>query len=217
MPQPKLLFKTAVPSVEDGYLVWRGEDGFRHGHGPQKCPFGRHADVLWARESWRLCEPYPESGYLDEDKKLPEVDPRSSETLFGFWKRRIEYRVDSKDGYPPAKWRSAALMPRWASRFGMTVLQVRVEQLQDISDTGALAEGVLKEELGWDPDNFHPPHSYGYVSDVYPFPQGRIYVTPKEAFQERWDASYAKPHHGDPFPWASNPWVYVVEFEKVAT
>ena len=78
-----------------------------------------------------------------------------------------------------------------------------------------MAEGsVRKEDLfpdgDYDPDNFHPPGSYGYVSGLHEFPKGMIWPTPQQAFQELRDSINAKRA-----PWDSNPWVCVVEFRRV--
>lgn len=41
-------------------------------------------------------------------------------------------------------WRSARHMPRWASRTTLTVTEVRVERLQDLSEADAEAEGLWR-------------------------------------------------------------------------
>lgn len=75
---------------------------------------------------------------------------------------------------------AAHCMPRWASRLTLRVTGLRVEQLQDITEDDAKAEGV-------DP-----------VADSY--------VT---GFCHKWHEI------NGPDSWAANPWVWVVEFERV--
>jgi hypothetical protein len=81
-------------------------------------------------------------------------------------------------------------MPRWASRIALEITNVRVERLQDISEEDAQAEGVPKSIT-----------QYGLTID---------YENYREPFIELWDKINGKKH-----PWASNPWVWVVEFRKI--
>jgi hypothetical protein len=94
------------------------------------------------------------------------------------------------------------------------VTDIRVERVQEINQAAAISEGIQREDVcpgGFDPDGFHPPGAYGYVSGLHPFPEGRIYVTAAEAFAERWDSINARRGFG----WDSNPWVWVVSFAKL--
>ncbi|WP_289241232.1 hypothetical protein [Delftia sp.] len=84
----------------------------------------------------------------------------------------------------PGKLRPGIHMPRWASRIALDIKAVRVERLQDISEADALAEGV--------------PHSLN-------LPGGRF---ARENFEHLWWTI-----NGDG-SWDSNPWVWVVEFER---
>jgi hypothetical protein len=78
-------------------------------------------------------------------------------------------------------------MPRWASRLVLQILDVRVQHLQDISIDDILAEGI--PPLACDQD----------ASELY------------EAWADLWDDSNAKRGYS----WDSNPWVWVIEFEKL--
>jgi len=102
----------------------------------------------------------------------------------------IFYRADSANDNAGCIWRSPIHMPRWASRITLEITGVRVEQLQDISDEDALAEGV----------NVHP--------DFHGKARDSIY-SPIQAFRDLWESI-----HG-PGAWEANPWVWVVEFQRV--
>lgn len=83
------------------------------------------------------------------------------------------------------RWRPSIHMPRWASRLSLLIKSVRVERLQEISEADAIAEGLS--------------------------PTVGEYTGPaRSEFAALWDSINAKSH-----PWASNPWVWVVEFERV--
>lgn len=77
-------------------------------------------------------------------------------------------------------------MPRWASRITLEITNVRVERLQEISEEDAKAEGCS------------PMYGPGSSSkDAY-----------RPAFQVLWDYI-----NGKKYPWASNPWVWVISFK----
>ena len=77
-------------------------------------------------------------------------------------------------------------MPRWASRIDLEVTGVRAERLQEISEGDAVAEGCPEQE--W----------------------YRVDGGPSHWFKTAWDAL-----NGKRAPWSSNPWVWVVEFERI--
>lgn len=88
----------------------------------------------------------------------------------------------------------ARLMPRWASRIVLEITNVRTERLQDLSCTDVLAEGSpipLRE------------HSNPEL--------GIQCVSAKEWFSEAWDKLNAKRGYS----WASNPFVWVIDFKKL--
>lgn len=94
-----------------------------------------------------------------------------------------------KPANPEIPWWSPIFMPRWASRLTLEVTGVRVERLQKISEADAKAEGV-QLSCGQSEKNDYPNY--------------------KRSFHQLWDKLNAQ--RG--YPWASNPWVWIVEFRK---
>lgn len=57
--------------------------------------------------------------------------------------KHVDYRADFPEGRQHFfTWRPGIHMPRWASRITLTVTDVRVQRLQEISDDDAFAEGI---------------------------------------------------------------------------
>ena len=83
------------------------------------------------------------------------------------------------------KWRPSIFMPRWASRITLEITNIRVERLQRITKDDSRAEGI------------------GGISV-------RGEDTTRMAFAHLWDTINSKRA-----PWASNPWVWVVEFRRI--
>ncbi len=84
-------------------------------------------------------------------------------------------------------WRPSIHMPRTASRILLEVYDVRVERLQDISEAACLAEGCSG--------------GHGCISGY------QYNATPDEHFKWIWESV-----GGD---WSANPWVWVVEFQRL--
>ncbi|HGM5916469.1 hypothetical protein [Pseudomonas aeruginosa] len=110
------------------------------------CPYGQPGDRLWVREAWQ--------GPLISDEEQAANQ--------SWWKDMTKfqnpghcaYRASGDDneyvdpdGYFHCKWKPSIHMPRWASRILLEITAVRVERLHDLSDPGALAEGVSHSEM----------------------------------------------------------------------
>ena len=115
---------------------------------------------------------------------LPDSDKRS-------WlgTREIAYSADAKR--PGHDWRSrpSIHMPRWASRITLEITSVRVERLQDISEEDAKAEGA--------------PFELGELERLILGAKAKY----RSGFCRLWESI------NGPGSWASNPWVWVVEFK----
>lgn len=87
-------------------------------------------------------------------------------------------------------WRPSIHMPRAACRIVLEITAVRVERLQEISEADAAAEGT--------------PGGHGSIPG-YPYN-----AMAAEHFQHVWEEI------NGPGSWAVNPWVWVIEFRRVA-
>lgn len=147
----------------------------------------KSGDILYVRETW-------------------------AEMPYGF-----VYRVDGEepDGWDcDDRWRPSIHMPKEAARIFLRVTDVRVERLQEISYTELLAEGVIP--LGHLPGGCKcSAYTDGCMDgpcvnrDNYEFWR---YATP---FIKLWDRT-VKPADRDTSGWDADPWVWVIEFERIS-
>lgn len=181
------------PWVEELGYTFFAPDGHISGRGiyddqPAEMFFKRPAAyqkgcMLWVREAFQLLRAYDHLPPSKFDPDSPILWPADG---------AIRY-----DDYPGLRWalgagrqRPSIHMPRWASRLKLSVTAVRAERLQDITEEGAMDEGL------WDGTT--------YVGDpLDPEPHKRL-------FAELWNEINAK--RG--YTWDSNPWVWVVNFRR---
>ena len=88
------------------------------------------------------------------------------------------------------RWRPSIFMPKEAARIFLKVKEVRVERLQEISETDVRKEG-FSDHFDVETDIFYP---CGYF------------------FKQTWDSLNSK--RG--YDWNTNPWVWVIEFERIS-
>lgn len=211
----------------DQWRSYSGEDGKIKSAGIQKwgfsnivtgemvnfsCPYSSEDMMLWVRETFSKIYDYCDH---------PEMPGAGTE----YWDIGFKYKADNfkscsaecdfKNGCKDDEecgfvtgWKPSIHMPREACRLFLRIKDIRVERVQNISESDCLAEGIRREYLPPDPDNFHPPGSYGYVHSNDE--KEMIEREPVGAFKKLWDSINAS--RG--FPWDSNPWVWVVEFER---
>jgi len=155
------------------------------------CPYGGPGDTLWVRETFAIHQ----KGSLTPYKgKVPEVPTPE------FWERYdLLYRATAKiDPDFPIFWRPSIFIRRWASRITLRVVSVRVERLQDITEEDAIREGC----------SFDGRYYLGGLHAIKP--SRKVFANATLAFGDIWDSI-----NGKKYPWASSPWVWRVEFERV--
>lgn len=125
------------------------------------------------------------------------------------------------------KWRPSIHMPKEAARLFLRVTGVKAERLQDITENGAKAEGMVYTDFGmyqpsWKASvdggkTFYPAkeqHHFGWNSGSAKGP-GECFPTSRGAFAHLWDSTVNKSDL-DHYGWSANPWVWVISFERTA-
>lgn len=166
---------------------------------PLKCPYGKPGDRLWVRETHFLYGKWVKNGH----------------TKIGRQKWKFVHLDNTKAMYmdsPPDKickgkkeigWfkRPSIFMPRWASRIGGPIKDIRIERVGEITERDAGAEGINSLTMdGFDSEK----------KDFYNKREFQVF-DPVRKFRLLWDSLNAKKGFG----FDKSPYVWVIEFERV--
>lgn len=130
-------------------------------------------DILYVRETWKKA---PNGYYYYED-----------------WQRN--------DIADVTKWKPSIHMPKEAARIWLKVTDVRVERLKEISEDGAVKEGIYVANC----KDCNAPFGCDACPD-----EGYDEI---DEFAELWDSTIKKSDI-DRYGWDANPYVWVIEFER---
>lgn len=161
-PQPPLKINQILPLELDVWLTY-----VKPKYGQEdiiRCPYGQPGDRLWVREKF-----FYDGNFHRKEMLWYTAD----DTISKGW-----------------DWKPSIHMPRWASRITLEIANVRVERVQEISETDAKVEGAqasICQEKACDMQH----------------------VSYRDSFQLSWNRIY-------PGSWDSNDWVWVIEFKGVA-
>ncbi len=133
------------------------------------------------------------------------------------------YRADWRDDAcpymePDDKWRPSIHMPKEAARLFLRVTGVRVERLQDMKDEDAYNEGWRGPWCAHKVFENYPDSPIPcYASDGSECPPDPPcnHSIPELFGMDIWDNTIKKadlPRYG----WATNPWVWVIAFERIS-
>jgi hypothetical protein len=153
------------------------------------CPYGHVGDQLYVRETHAFV---PATAYRGSVGVEQTTNPNDLATA-------AIYRAGFDRSRGGIRWRASIHMPRWAARHHLLVTGVRVERLQAISGADALAEGISL-------DGARPGFDIDIDGGVSP-------EFARRQFQQLWDGLASDPQT----TWAANPWVWVIQFPRVAT
>jgi hypothetical protein len=160
------------------------------------CPYGAAGDRLWVRETWAHYQTvnsirrYDGACSSEVSDGLAGYKADGFDTIEGFREHiRAMSGLDLEEvEINGNRWRPSIHMPRWASRLTLSITDVRVEQLQEISANDAAVEG------------WPGPDAKGTIRSSYPIAW----------YSHLWDSI-----NGKTIPWSANPWVWVLVFEVV--
>ena len=152
-------------------------------------------DILWVRETW--CQ----YGKLDDNDRMIEGTEKhyyraDGENPTPFNDFLVQHPGRDEHRETPV-WHPSIHMPKEAARLFLRVTDVRVELLQDIDDDGAKAEGA----------NYQDGKNVGW--------EEKMRRTAIDRFAEIWDNTI-KLADRLRYGWAANPWVFVIEFERIS-
>lgn len=105
-----------------------------------------------------------------------------------------DYVYKADDPLGSDKWHPSIHMPKEAARIFLRVTGVSVERLQDITITGLQEEGILND---------------GYISQY-----AAMTTTAFEDFKDLWNSTVKKSDLKK-YGWDANPYVWVIEFERL--
>lgn len=141
-------------------------------------------DILYVRETWH--------------KYTKRIGKGESCRLAEFYGYKASV-ANSEDAEEP--WHSSIHMPKEAARIWLKVTDVRVERLQEISEDGAVKEGIYVANC----KDCNAPFGCDACPD-----EGYDEI---DEFAELWDSTIKKSDI-DRYGWDANPWVWVIEFER---
>lgn len=155
----------------------------------EKPPY-RPGDILYVRETWGICG-------FDDDEMTMSVIYKADNSSADIKLPEVKYQK-YYEGMSEAEpdWHPSIHMPKQAARLFLRVKGVRTERLHDITENGAIAEGL--------------------ISTAKMTPDGLDYtgLMAYDQFHPLWDRTVKKadlPLYG----WDANPWVWAYEFERV--
>lgn len=158
-------------------------------------------DRLWVREAWRVSASHDERKPLALPVRrctvLFEAGGSISNSDSNRWEPDEWPRLGEQCSIKRGRLRASMHMPRWASRLTLTVTDVRVQRLQDISRDDAIAEGLMV--MTDHPETLGMPWYRGHPYEPWT-------PEPPLAYRALWNRINGEG------AWEANPWVVIYDF-----
>jgi len=166
--------------------------------GSVKFRYGKPGGILWVREKFLFCQKMDENDYYVYDEQGNCVD------MFVYFASDPEFRYfDGEEFTENIPWKPSIHMPKKACRLFLKIKSIKVERLQDISEEDAKAEGVQQGIFRAGPNIIKK--EFQLETHCKGSAIGNYY----DGFKYIWYQI------NGPGSWNANPWVWVIEFEKI--
>ena len=152
----------------------------------KKCPPYKEGDILYVRETWKQA-----------------TAGTAGPGLIDLYLYKADEPQDTTGMMVEGRWHPSIHMPKEAARIFLRVTNVRLERLKDISERDAISEGFDEEPIKDRNTNINFMCSVDCL-------QGSA----RGKFALLWNTT-VKPDTKDIYGWDANPWVWVIEFERV--
>lgn len=205
--------------IKDGLTLYNGTNEPCN----KPCPY-KVGDILYVRETWCWCPCWDCGMDTEEHNCCYESANKFFNHDKGEW-GCYGYKASFEDNEYPSvdTWHPSIHMPKEAARIFLRVKDVRVERLQDITEEQAKAEGIReysKDGKLWKYAvtdewwiEYHRKHRKQFSGSWWQdMPR-----TAKEAFHHLWNSTLGRRDTPQWYAnnWAANPWVWVIEFERI--
>lgn len=201
-PQPTFRHlppKIACLVVDDrtGHRYYAEDYGDDRYGAPFKCPYGNRGDILLVREPWAVA-----AGY---DHLKPSELRSKAYLQTTYLDDNVTINHTNDVVWPIGRARSPLFMTKLAARLRLEIIDVRAQQVQDISEEDAIAEGVER----------HPNEHLSKFTGCPAWTDYQIKsplaatMNARGSFRTLWDSINAKRGFG----WDSNPWVFAYTFK----
>jgi len=142
-----------------------------------------------------------ETVYIKEAWQILDVDPKEND----YYPTQIEYKDGAKVWLNrpgvilkvlPNVWFSPMMMPEWAARYFVLMLEVKPQRVQEITEEDCCLEGINK-------------NATCYIRETGKYTEERTSI-PRVAFSWLWDSINPK------YPFEMNPWEFTYTFRLEA-
>lgn len=168
------VIKSLVIDKDSGYVFLEKKYQFDIHNWKEKlipfCPYGEVGDIIYVRETFAV----------------------GLSSGFYFFKANYTTNI-APTGL--SKWKPSIHMPKKIARIWLEITDIRIEQLDDISEGDAKQEGIKRGNCYADGFMHYDTKTFG--------------AHPVISFQTLWESINKKKH-----TWKSNPWVWVITFKK---
>lgn len=150
-------------------------------------------DILYVRETWK---PY--------EKRVGKGEQCHLKKFYGY--KADEDNPNNPSEFYEGNWRPSIHMPKEAARIFLKVTSVKVQRLSDMEDEDYFKEGIRVYTKDGKVNKFAVNEEQYKWQDM---PRNI-----QKPFFDLWNSTLKK-EQIEQYGWLSNPWVWVIEFERI--